>query len=62
MRIGSKFILKLTAFLVLGESIYALIWHGMFQPMAICGAIASLFATNSAHEHIKTYLDKKENE
>lgn len=58
-KLTSKTILKLTAITVLAESVYALVQFKWFYPMQICGAIVSLFASNSVHEHVETYFKQK---
>lgn len=58
-RIGSKTFIKITAFTIIALEIYAtLILKQETHPMALSGAVASLFGINSAHEHIQTYLQQ----
>lgn len=57
LKVTSKFIIKCTAVLVLAlEAYWTFYLNKEPHAMAIAGAIATLFGTNSAHEHIQTYL------
>ena len=62
MHIESKTLIKLAAVCVTAFQGFALYKGQLFSPMAYCGAIATLFGGNSAHEHIKQYLDKDKGE